>query len=272
MDFTAVAVRLACLVAVISPLLLAGHATPVRAGAWTQQPGAGQVITSFGRRADTMSGFFGGEVVDDSNFSALYFEYGVIEGLTVGGGSFVEITTAEIGDNTADIGLFVRKRIWQGQDGDVASVQFGFRHPVDDLLGDSFGGDGADPTQEVSLRAQYGRGFGFDWGNAFISTEIGYHLQTDGDDDEIRADITVGAQPWDCCMLLLSAFSTFVPGSSGEDAIKIAPSVTYRLELGAPSGDADGDPVDVTFQFGISQDILNFDEGLGFQISVWESF
>lgn len=259
----------------IASLALAGGAAPVtaEAGAWTQQPGAGQVITSVGRRADPISGFVSGPIEDDSTFTALFFEYGVMEGITVGGTVFIEVSRTENSSNNADAGIFLRKRIWQGTDGDVASVQIGVRQSIGGLFGSSFDGPDADPTQEVSLRALYGRGFGLDWGNAFFSAEAGYHLQTDGDEDEIRADFTIGAQPFECCMGLLSVFATYPMGDPDDASIKIAPSVTYGFTLDKPSeGDDAKPPKPITLQFGLSQDVLNFDEGIGFQFSVWQPF
>jgi hypothetical protein len=242
-----------------------GQSTPAVAGAWTQAPGAGQVIASVGRRGAPVNSFVGGPSDEDSTFVSLFFEYGLAEGLTIGGTGFVEFDTSPSGANTADIGLFLRQRLWQGREGDVAAVQVGIKQPIDDLLGDDFGGPNADPMQEVSLRLLYGRGWGLDWGSAFVSLEGGYHLQTDGDDDELRADVTIGAQPWDCCMLLLSSFSTYPIGDSDEAAVKIAPSVTYSF------GAAEGRKP-VTLQIGISQDLLDLDEGPGVQIGVWRPF
>jgi hypothetical protein len=252
--------------AAIALLAGAGASPPsAEAGAWTQQPGAGQVIASVGRRGAPMPAFAGDTTDDDSTFLSLYAEYGIAEGLTLGATGFLEIDTMTEEADTADLGLFLRQRLWQGENGDVVSVQAGVRHPIDDLLGDDFGGPNADPTQEVSLRLQYGRGWGFDWGSAFVSLEGGYHLQTDGDDDEVRADATLGAQPWTCCMLLLGAFSTYPIGDEDDAAIKLAPSVTYgfRREDGGKG---------ITLQLGVSQDLLALDEGLGVQLSVWQPF
>lgn len=251
----------ACLCAVLG-------AVPAAGGAWTQQPGAGQFISSFGHRSNAIPGFGGGDVEDDSTFVSLYLEYGLMEGLTLGAISFVEIVSSETGANNADAGLFLRKRLWQGEGGDVASVQVGAVQSVGGLLGGNFDGPNGDPTQEVSVRAQYGRGFGFGWGSAFLSLEAGYHLQTDGDDDEIRIDATVGGQPWGCCMLILSVFST-VPLGRDEAAVKIAPSVTYGFYASEAAREAGKR---TTIQLSLSQDVLALDEGVGFQIGIWEPF
>ncbi len=252
--------------------LLTGSGPPAAAGAWTQQPGAGQVIASASSKSAQFSPFSGGRIADDSNFVSLFFEYGVVEGITAGGTVFVEIATDGAGGNTLDLGAFVRARVWQSGHGDVAAVQLGVKQDANGLLGDEFGGPDADPTNEVSLRALYGRGFGFDWGSAFVSTEAGYHLQTDGDVDELRADVTGGVQPWECCMILLSAFST-VPLGDEEASVKLAPSVTYSFRGAAEAADEGAPPPKpVTLQLGLSQDLLDFGDGLGVQISVWRPF
>ncbi|GMG84223.1 hypothetical protein LNKW23_34380 [Paralimibaculum aggregatum] len=251
-----------------------GALPAARAGAWTQQPGAGQIITAVSRRANPITGFAGGPVEDDSTYTSLFFEYGVMEGLTVGGTVFIEVSSATDSGNNADFGVFARARIWQGEGGDVAAVQLGVKQDIGVVFGDSFTRPDSDPTSEVSLRALYGRGFGFDWGSAFVSLEAGYHFQTDGDDDEVRADITVGAQPWSCCMGLLSLYATYPVSGEGDDgdpSLKLAPSFAYSFTIDEAE-EGEPPPKPITIQIGISQDLLNFDEGLGFQFSVWQPF
>lgn len=238
------------------------------AGAWTQAPGAGIFIASISRKAAPIASFAGSPAENDSNYAALFFEYGLAEGLTAGGTAYVELSTMEDDGDTAELGIFLRQRLWQGEAGDVASVQIGLKQPVNDLLGGDFGGPNADPTQEVSVRALYGRGFGFDWGTAFVSLEAGYHLQTDGDEDEMRADLTGGVQPWDCCMVLLSLYSTYPIGDDDTASVKLAPSLTYRLG----SGDAEPVRKPVTLQIGLSRDLLDPGDGLGVQVSIWKPF
>ncbi|MEM9145282.1 MAG: hypothetical protein AAGC57_03725 [Pseudomonadota bacterium] len=246
-------------------LMAGGAPLSAIAGAWTQKPGSGQAILSASRKSGQFSPFPSSRESDDSTFTALFAEYGALEGLTVGGTVFVEFASGD-DDNSADVGLFVRQRLWQGEAGDVASVQFGAKQEINDLLGDDFGGPGADPTNEISLRLLYGRGWGFEWGSAFLSTEGGYHYQTDGDEDELRVDITVGAQPDPCCMGLLSLFSTFPVEGEEDVSIKIAPSFAYSFHRPNDGGKP------VTLQIGFSQDLADFDDGLGVQLSVWKPF
>jgi len=235
-------------------------------GAWTQKPGSGQVIVSASTKSAQVAPFGSGRIDDDSSFASFFWEYGLREGLTIGGTVFAEIVTDGDDGDSADVGFFARQRLWTGEDGDVASVQLGVKQEINPLLGGDFGDPGADPANEVSLRLLYGRGWGFDWGSAFVSTEGGYHLQTDGDEDEVRLDITVGAQPDPCCMGLLSLFTT-VPVGDEDVAVKLAPSFAYSFR-----GEDGEIEKPFTLQVGLSQDLNDFDDGLGVQVSIWKPF
>ena len=245
------------------------------AGAWTQPEGEGQVIVSGSVGVAPFTGFQGDVGDTGSSFTSLFFEYGMIEGLTVGGTAFVEMPSDDA-DPTANAGIFLRKRLWQGEAGDVASVQVGYVQPLDDLFGDGFGGPDAHPTHELSLRALYGRGFGGDWGSAFVSLEGGYHAQLDGADDEIRADVTAGYAPYPCCLGMLSFYSTVPLGDMDDAAVKLAPSFAYTFNARDPSAPEPGEDADVatpfTLQIGVSQDLLNLDDGFGVQTSIWRPF
>ena len=264
--------------AIVVWLLLPGLAA---AGAWTQPEGKGQVILSGSIGISPAFGVANDVGETESSFTSLFAEYGVIEGLTVGGTAFIELPEGETADNTSSIGLLLRKRLWQGPDGDVASAQIGYVRPIDGIMGDRFGGPGADPTEEVSFRLLYGRGFGGDWGTAFVSTEGGYHLQLDDDDDELRFDVTAGYGPDPCCLAMLSLFSTIPLGGMEDAALKLAPSFAYtfrNVEAEDREAKAEGrkpadDPATpLTLQIGISQDLLNIEDGFGVQFSVWRPF
>jgi hypothetical protein len=213
-----------------------------------------------------------------ASYTSLFLDYGVIEGLSVTATLYVEVPMEIGAPQTAAAGLQARKRMWQGEAGDVVSVQVGVRHPLDDLLGAPFGGPGADPMQEVSLRLLYGRGFGGDWGTAFVSLEAGYHLQTDGDDDEARMDVTVGYGPDPCCLALLGAYVTAPLGPDAAAGLTLAPSLAYTFGTGAgEDGDgeenADEDMLGpVTVQIGLSQDLLDLGGGFGVSLGLWQPF
>jgi len=248
------------------------------AGAWTQPEGQGQVIISGSIGVSPVIGVTNDVGDTESSFTSIFAEYGLVEGLTIGGTAFVEIPENGSTDNTANIGLLLRKRLWQGQDGDVASVQIGVVQPLDDAMGDRWGGRGTDQTNEVSLRGLYGRGFGGDWGTAFVSTEAGFHKQLDGDEDELRADVTVGYGPSPCCLWMMSSYGTLPLGDADDASLRLAPSFAYTLRRDPGASDKSGEDEDdgsnalLTLQVGVSQDVLNVEDGFGVQISLWRSF
>jgi hypothetical protein len=149
------------------------------AGAWTRAKGDGLVILTTGRRVAPAGSLTGGPVSRDTNVSQIYLEYGLFDGLTIGGKSYVELSTTHLDASSAALGGFVRKRVWQDGTGGVASIQAGYAHPIESLLGTAF--DYADPgaVPEAHIAALYGRGWGGTWGNAFVSTGVAYHWRWD---------------------------------------------------------------------------------------------
>jgi len=260
-------------------LALAGvlGATPgpeAAAGAWTKAPGRGQLIATTGRRAAPITAFVGEPAQSDSNFSQLYVEYGVIEGLTLGGVAFVEVSTSDFEDNAAEVGVFARKRLWHSDWGGVASVQLGYSHPLERMIGEGFAGSEPDSVPEIQARALYGQSFWGGWGNAFVSLEAGYHWQRGDRADEIRADVTGGYAPWRCCMGLLSLYSLTPIGEGTEASLTIAPSFAYTIvpRIGPNEKKPFHRLEPTTVQIGVSYDLLNLDDGLGVQVSIWQAF
>lgn len=249
--------------------LVAGEAA---AGAWTQKAGAGQLIASVGRNGAPQSPLSGAGSPVDSTLSQLYLEYGYSDTLTLGGAAFVDVPDADrAGEGRALVSFFGRQRLWQGEDGDVASVQVGYAHPVEPLVGESFGARNPNAVPELRLRALYGRGFWGEWGNAFVSLAAGYTWRGEGAPDQVQIDGTTGYAPWDCCMILFSNFNTLSLGDDDTTAVKISPSFAYTLG-GGNGEDADDDPDGVTLEFGVTQDLLDLEEGFGVEFSVWQPF
>ncbi|MEM7668906.1 MAG: hypothetical protein AAF317_07100, partial [Pseudomonadota bacterium] len=96
-----------------------------------------------------------------------------------------------------------------------------------------------------------------------------------GDDerDEFRADMTVGYEPYHCCLALMSIFAS-VPRGLDNATFKIAPSFAYTLwpEVKRNHKKPPGEIRPRTIQFGINYDLLNADDGIGVQVSVWQRF
>lgn len=238
------------------------------AGAWTRPPGEGLLIATSGRRTAPVGALTGGPADTDANISQLYAEYGLIEGLTVGAKLYLELSTSEFEASQASLGGFVRKRLWHDGHGGVASVQAGYAHPIEEWVGNGleFADPGAVP--EAHLSGLYGRGWGGEWGNAFLSTGVGYQWRSDGLADEIRAELTGGYAPWRGWMGILSLYALYPLSEGTDDSLKLAPSIAYTF----PPGEEEDAPPPRTIQLGVSYDLLNGDDGLGVLLSVWQPF
>jgi hypothetical protein len=267
------------IVVAISACLAAGEAA---AGAWTLAEGAGQLIMTTGRKIAPVGAFMGGPADSDANSSQIYAEYGVVDGWTVGVVAYGEFSTTDAADMELRLGGHVRHRVWTGEKGDVASVQVGFSAPVEGWLGDLAPESLPDSVPEAHLRGLYGRGWQTGWGNSFVSAEAGFLWRGERADDELRFDITAGHEAWKGVLGLFSIFAAVPIGddeeSDGDEGsaatLKLAPSIAYTLWPWL--GDNDKKPFDPihpnTVQLGIVWDALNPDDGLGFQISIWQSF
>ena len=254
-------------------LLICSGAETALAGAWTRPEGTGQIIFTTGRRVAPVGAIAGGIADDDANLTQVFLEYGLLEGLTVGGALFAELSSVKLGEGSASAGGFARKRLWQGQKG-IFSVQAGYVHPIEDLFPGDFGQNGSGASPEVETRLLYGHSWWGDWGNAFFSGEAGYDWIGDGEADEIRIDATIGYEPFHCCLAIFSLFSTVPIGDGGEAALKIAPSFAYTLfpEIGRNHKKPQGPLRPATIQIGVNFDLLNPDDGLGIQASIWRRF
>ncbi|MBY8977192.1 hypothetical protein KHP62_15345 [Rhodobacteraceae bacterium NNCM2] len=242
------------------------------AGAWTRAEGDGLLIISSGRRVAPIAAFATGLPDDDANTTQVLAEYGVIEGLTLGATVFAELSTVDLSNSTFNAGVYVRKRLWQGEKS-VFSAQLGYAHPLESVVEDPLGEDIYPSAPEVEFRLQYGHSFWGDWGNAFLAVDGGYDYLGNGEDDELHADLTVGYEPYNCCLALLSTYAT-VPVGREEATFKIAPSFAYTLypEVRRNGKKPSGFIRTRTIQFGINYDLLNPDDGIGVQISIWQKF
>ncbi len=247
---------------------------PAHAGAWTRAEGDGQLIVTTARRVAPADAWTGGITTDDTSYSQIYVEYGWEDDLTIGGVIYTEVDALDIASSTGSVGLFVRQRLWQGQHGDVFSVQVGASHPIEQYVLEEYD---VVPTGsnafEVQVRALYGKGWGFDWGNAFVSLEGGYHWR-DGEADELRFDATAGIEPIKGVLGIMSVYSLTPLGGGTDASLKLAPSVAWTMlpwigrDGKKPRGPISAD----TVQFGVIYDVLEEDRGLTLQISVWRPF
>ncbi len=265
--------RLACVSVFLVGFSLSATG-PACAGAWTQAQGEGLAIVTTGRRVAPAGALTGGPISRDTNISQIYLEYGLFDGLTIGAKSYVELSTIDLGASSASLGGFVRKRVWQDGRGGVASVQFGYAHPIESLLGASFALAEPGAVPEAHLAGLYGRGWGGDWGRAFLSTGVAYHLRREQTADDLRFEFTSGYAPWRRLMGMISFYGLAPLGEGTDASLKIAPSIAFTMWpwIGRNEKKPRGPVRPNTIQLGFSYDVLNRDDGLGLSISVWRPF
>jgi hypothetical protein len=265
--------RLACVSVFLVGFVLSA-AGPACAGAWTQAKGEGLAITTTARRVGPVGALTGGPVSSDANISQIYLEYGLFDGLTIGAKSYIEFSTTDQNGSSAALGGFVRKRVWQDRRGGIASVQVGYAHPIDSLLGSAFDYSEPGAVPEAHLAGLYGRGWAGDWGSAFISTGAAYHLRGEGVADDLRFEFTTGYAPWRRFMGMVSFYGLAPLGEGTDASLKVAPSIAFTMWpwIGRNEKKPRGPVHPSTIQLGVSYDFLNLNDGLGLSISIWRPF
>ena len=241
---------------------------PAEAGAWTREPGSTQFITVIGKRGAPLRAGEDAGGTDTSTFQA-YGEHGLTETVTLGGKFWLDMATGDPEIGSAAIGPFLRKRLWRTDTGHVAAVQVGALAPVEDWIGGEFGRSKPFSTYEAAVRALYGKSWWGDWGSAFVSTEGGYQYRLDLP-DEIRADVTAGIEPVDCCMAMLGVYG-LMPIEAGltDRSLRFAPSLVWHA-FGGDEETADGRAT--SLQLGLTYDALQPEDGLGFFLGIWQEF
>ncbi len=232
------------------------------------------MIITTGRRIAPVGALTGGPISSDTNISQIYLEYGLLDGLTIGAKSYIELSTTDLTASSAALGGFVRKRVWQDGRGGVASVQFGYAHPIESLLGNAFAMAEPGAVPEAHLAGLYGRGWADDWGSAFLSTGAAYHLRRRGTADDLRFEFTAGYAPWRRWMGILSFYGLTPLGEGTSASLKVAPSIAFTMWpwIGRNEKKPRGPVRPNTSEFGVSYDLLNPADGLGLSISVWRPF
>ncbi|HUF56790.1 MAG TPA: hypothetical protein VMM55_09560, partial [Thermohalobaculum sp.] len=125
-------------------------------------------------------------------------------------------------------------------------------------------------TVEYSFRGLYGKSWWGDWGNAYVSTEAGYQVRLEERPDEIRADITAGIQPLDCCLAMLGVYGLYpIREDLTESSLRIAPSVAWLIRR--PDED-DPDRQPTAIQLGLTHDLLEPGDGFGYFLGLWQEF
>ncbi len=229
------------------------------AAAWTQPPGSSFTSQS--------TKFFTTELTSDNELpfrkitATSYIEYGLIEGLTIGG----ELDYAQRPDGAEEslVSAFVRTRLWKG-DSDVLSAQVGGSYPVLSAL--AADNSARDVTPDLRIGLAYGRGLAWGagaWAEAFLS----FRKRLKSPADEIKLDLTLGYRPTDNIVILAQAFGTFGlrnegPFGANYDALKLSVSAGYKVTEKR------------TLLLVVSQDALgrNIDLGTEVGFTIWTKF
>ncbi len=203
----------------------------VMAGAWTLEPGTGQVIFGLESKLATQDFDGQGDRVSRSRYAktelSAYAEYGLAEGLTVlfsprledvndsskWGGARTGLGYTEIGARARFVRFDAQQPgVWQGS---VVSMQGSVRIPgsVDDndplLVGNN--------VFEIDARLLFGTSLQFGAWSGFVNAEAGYRWRDGDPPSELRGDLTVGVRPRPDWLALAQVFqvNTIGGGSGG---------------------------------------------------------
>ncbi len=203
--------------AAIAALALAG---PAQSGAWTAEPGA--VFVSESRAF--------GFAETPIPRTDLYAEYGWRDGITIGGSVSRD---GFAGSGPRDDGratMFMRQRIWQGESGAVASMEF--------EIASGFGA--SDDAPDTTSRLRIGYGFGTPLGNAFVDADIGLRSEMiPTSSDRLLGTATAGLRPAAGWLAMVqvstdSATQGLTPApASGADEANFTATVVRDLAVGA---------------------------------------
>lgn len=219
--------RIASAALLFALLVATPHAAAV-AGAWTLEPGMGQIIFALESKLATQQFDGKGQRVPRDRFTkselCAYAEYGLAEGFTVLFSPRVESVNdssqwggARTGLGYTELGArarFVRFQpkepgIWQGS---VASLQGSVRVPgsTDDedplLVGNN--------VFEIDARLLFGTSFALGEWSSFVNVEAGYRWRDGDPPSELRTDLTLGLRPKPDWLLLAQVFQVNTIGGN----------------------------------------------------------
>ncbi|MBK0398750.1 hypothetical protein H0I76_06090 [Limibaculum sp. M0105] len=243
-------------------------------GPWTHESGRGQIIMSSGRKVAPVGAFTGGSPDRDDSFTQILAEVGLLDSLTVGARVYAEVSAVELTDATLGAGLLVRQRLHRDDRGNVVSVELAGSLPAESLVSEAVAASNPDSTPEFGFSALYGTSWWGGWGSAWLGAAGGWTWRSEGTADELRGQLAGGVRPWDCCMAMLGFYGTAPLSEGTEASLSIAPSFAYSFgpDVGRNTKKPQGPVNAVTLQIGLSYNVLDTDEGLGFQISWWRPF
>lgn len=199
------------------------------AGAWTMEPGRGQVIVS-GFYAEASQAF--GESGDAEEIPVFHkadiqadVEYGWAEGWTVigRGGLKTEAVGEPVTIDEARFGLVgIGSRFRLLETGaSVVSAEVTGRWAAQSS---GMQASGMQENGDLDLRLLAGHGFGAGPWSGFAEIQLAYRARFGDVEDELRLDATVGLRPAQSILLLAKSFNTVRPDASYRE---------HKVQLGA---------------------------------------
>lgn len=250
------------------------------AGAWPMAEGSSQAIATSSRKAETPAGVIGQDGETARSEVSFFAEHGLTADTTLGlviSGGYADGSLARLPDEIdaeLSIGGHVRHRIWQGEDGNVASVQLGASFPAERWLGNRLGDNRPGSVSEAYVQLLYGHSWQLSWSNVFVSTGLEFRARGEGQDEEVKLSASGGVQPHDRVLGLLDVIWSEPLGELGQPSLKLTPSVAFVLRpwLGANDKKPQLKTAPTTMQFGVTWDAYAPSDGISLNISIWRSF
>ena len=210
-------VRHCCAALALISLLAVPEAA--RAGAWLQDKGQGQIISSVtvsraGRSFDETGEAHAAPEFRKEDYE-IYAEYGLCSRLTAVFDT--RLTTLHPDEPApsltgfAETQLGIRGALWRKKAG-IFSLQATLLFPGDSVL--TSGG------LDAEIRGLYGVGFRFGRMTGFIDSEVAYRKRAHGFRDELRPETTIGLRPSPRWLLLAQSFNVVTVGSGKTDVFE----------------------------------------------------
>lgn len=197
-------------------ILFAAWPLAARAGAWTQDRDAWQLITTIGVSQSARS--FGADAVasvpgrSQREMAQTYTEYGWRDGVTL----FVQTDSVYARTQTGSgldngLGGGVRLRLYS-DDAGVVSVEIGGR--TAGAYNFSVSANSNQPGDDAELRLLYGTGFAWRGMNGFADAEIGRRFMIGGRPGEMPIDLTAGLWLDEKTMAMVQSFNLVEQGDA----------------------------------------------------------
>lgn len=191
-------------------LLWSALASQASAGPWMRAKGVSFLSTS----TETLMQ----SATTQQPYTAVYYEYGLTQRLTVG------VDAGFRNKNDWSGALFVTTPLWQTPKGNRVAVEFAVGYVVD--------AQGRSAVIRPAL--EWGYGFSTKWGTGWTSTRASYAKRIGAGVDVIKAEATVGLRPTTRMTLMIQAsVEALTTGTStGRTTYKLGPSVAWQFKSG----------------------------------------